>query len=115
MMPMSPRHSRRRVLALLFSLNVVPVCACNDESASSPPSEKTQPGNELRWSGSETECPSNDNCANGAECFDVSEIDPTKPGAFCITGNPCALVTCAKGHCAIDDIGPPEVVCVEDL
>lgn len=83
---------------------------CSDESVKS---DGTKTGS-LRRQGSEAYCSASSDCAHGT-CVDFSQIDSSLRSPVCVDSAPCDPVKCAKGSCLVQDTGPVEPVCVDDV
>ena len=93
------------ILAILVLL----ATACGSTDTSQPTGSNT-----VNLEAANTACSSSDQCTAPSRCTDFTGVDKTK-GAVCVTGDGCAMVTCAAGAiCNVEDIGgPPEVTCTK--
>lgn len=93
-------------LALFFAPALLSLMACGSDDKPS-----TTRGSLTR---DVPACDSRNQCGEGDQCYDVTQVTGAPNHFACIHGDPCASVTCVVGVCAIDESAPPAVACVED-
>lgn len=105
---MGSKSSSLSLAVVLLALAVF--AGCGTESNEGEASTK---GARIALTGEELPCDATAGCAQGTECYDVSQLTSQPNHLLCLT-EPCASVSCNVGRCAIDDIFPQAVVCVDD-